>query len=71
MTMGIQDLEKIFKEQTDNGTGPYMEFDIVRGGTTIRHSYLMNDFATVLPILQHLAHTGTVDGIPQFTKGDE
>jgi hypothetical protein len=71
MTMGIQDLEKIFKEQTDSGKGPYMEFDIIRGGATIRHKNLMNDFATVLPILQHLAHTATVDTIPQFTKGDE
>jgi hypothetical protein len=66
--MIVEDLEHIFKPQSDEGTTNlyFMVFDTPDHAEILRHP--AGKLNELLPLLDSFQYAGTITGMPRFTK---
>jgi hypothetical protein len=65
--MILEDIEHIFKPQTDEGTTS-LYFMLIDGEHKLIERHPANDLATLLVMLDAFQYSGTVERIPRFSK---
>jgi hypothetical protein len=65
--MILEDIEHIFKPQTDEGT-TRLYFMLIDGEHKLIERHPANDLATLLVMLDAFQYSGTVERIPRFSK---
>lgn len=66
--IGLEELNKIFKNQVDNPKDPYVHYNVEFAGVVTKHKHLSHELSLLVPQLRNMKVMSVKDNVPTFVR---